>query len=78
MFHTSPHHSSLANNTAFGQFTRITIGVTEAIIRAQVVLPIAEDRYQKALVVQHFFRHTKQLTFLVRGLITTIISYFEF
>ena len=57
----SQQHSSLANDTAFGKFTRIAVGITEAVIHAQVALPIADSLYRKEFVAQHFVRQIKQL-----------------
>ena len=77
----SQQHSSLANDTAFGKFTRIAVGVTEAVIHAQVALPIADSLYRKNFVAQHFVRQIKQLVeidfFSTGDFITTVASYFD-
>ena len=78
----SQQHSSLANDTAFVKFTRIAVGVTEAVIHAQVALPIADSLYWKELVAQHFVWQIKQLVeinfFSTGDFITTVSSYFDF
>ena len=67
---------------AFRQFTRIAVGVTEAVIRAPVALLVVDTPHRKTLVARHFLWHIKQLaeteSFSAEYILITIASYFDF